>query len=187
MTKGRVSGWLLLFSTNEHGSEWRKELRMKFPVPLSMGNLEVMKKRLFFFCFGRETNALFVIIKFFIEKSRKELTIFGRSINFVNIGIVLQLGSGRMNFKLNLFRLMFTYKKVAILSLILMLAVTGLNLINPLITKTLVDEAIPTKNVHLLILCLVGIVLIPVVTTVFSSIDSIYKEEIGTRISSSLR
>src|SRR4051812_22439191 len=92
-----------------------------------------------------------------------------------------------MKFKLNLLGLLFSYKKVAMFSLVIMLAVTGLNLISPLIMKTLVDEAIPTRDLELFFLCLSGIVLIPVVTTIFSSVEAYYAEDLASRISVLLR
>lgn len=60
------------------------------------------------------------------------------------------------------------YRLPLILMLLLILASTGLSLINPLIVRTLIDKAIPNKDVHSLIWLSLAMLAIPIVNGVLS-------------------
>jgi ATP-binding cassette subfamily B protein len=60
------------------------------------------------------------------------------------------------------------YRLPLFLMLLLILASTGLSLINPLIVRTLIDKAIPNKDVHSLIWLSLAMLAIPIVNGVLS-------------------
>ncbi len=53
------------------------------------------------------------------------------------------------------------YRKQLAVLLVLILAMTGLNLLNPLILRTLIDKAIPNKDIHQLLWLSAGLLAVP--------------------------
>ena len=69
----------------------------------------------------------------------------------------------------------------------LVIVSTGVSLVSPLLVKRLIDEAIPTKDVSLIAVLLVGIVVIPLITMTLGAVQNYLRAGIGQAVSKSLR
>ena len=73
------------------------------------------------------------------------------------------------------------------LVVVLMAASTGLSLLIPLLLRYLVDVAIPSKDIELLIILLLAITVIPVGSAGLSALTNYYRASIGETVSQVLR
>jgi len=64
------------------------------------------------------------------------------------------------------------YRRQIIGSLLSILIYTGVTLLSPLILKHLVDEAIPEKDVHGLLLASLGLLILPILSGLFQVITA---------------
>ena len=69
----------------------------------------------------------------------------------------------------------------------LVIVSTGVSLVSPLLVKRLIDEAIPTKDVSLIALILVGIVVISLIAMALGAVQNYLRAGIGEAVSQSLR
>ncbi len=69
----------------------------------------------------------------------------------------------------------------------LVIVSTGVSLVSPLLVKRLIDEAIPARDVSLIVLLLVGIVLFPLVAMTLGAVQNYLRAGIGEAVSQSLR
>ena len=79
------------------------------------------------------------------------------------------------------------YRRQIIGSLLAILIYTGLLLLSPLILKYLIDQAIPEKDVHGLILASLGLLLVPIVSGVFQVITRRLTSQVGEGVIFDLR
>jgi len=90
-----------------------------------------------------------------------------------------------------LLKRIFTYarpyqRSLAIL-LVLILVMTGINLVNPLLLRTLIDKAIPEKNIHLLLWLSLGLLLVPIIGALLSVLQRRITAMIGEGVIFDLR
>jgi ABC-type multidrug transport system fused ATPase/permease subunit len=90
-------------------------------------------------------------------------------------------------YNLNLMKFLGEHKRMMILSMGVMLITTGLGLITPWLMSFLVDKALPKKDVNLLILCVSGIAVIPILNMLISALENVYKSNVQTQITVKLR
>ena len=69
----------------------------------------------------------------------------------------------------------------------LVIVSTGVSLISPLLVKRLIDDAIPTGDVSLIALLLVGIITFPLITMALGAVQNYLRASIGEAVSQSLR
>lgn len=93
----------------------------------------------------------------------------------------------KISHNLNLKKLLLNRFKLILLGILLMIIGVVLNLIFPLIMKLIVDKAIPNQDTNLLILLIIGLIIIPILSTIFTSFTNIINIEIGGRITDDLR
>lgn len=90
-------------------------------------------------------------------------------------------------YNLNLMKFLGEHKRMMILSMGVMLITTGLGVITPWLMSFLVDKALPKRDVNLLILCVAGIAVIPIVNMLISALENVYKSNVQTQITVKLR
>ena len=69
----------------------------------------------------------------------------------------------------------------------LVIVSTGVSLVSPLLVKRLIDDAIPTRDVSLVAVLIVGIVVIPLITMALGAVQDYLRTGIGEAVSQSLR
>lgn len=79
------------------------------------------------------------------------------------------------------------YRKSLFILLFLILINTGLNLVNPLILRSLIDTAIPQKNITLLIWLAAGLLIVPAISAVLNVLQRRTTTSIGEGVIFDLR
>jgi len=79
------------------------------------------------------------------------------------------------------------YRRQIIGSLLSILIYTGVTLLSPLILKHLVDEAIPEKDVHGLLLASLGLLILPIISGLFQVITRRLTSQVGEGVIFDLR
>ena len=69
----------------------------------------------------------------------------------------------------------------------LVIVSTGVSLVSPLLVKRLIDQAIPAKDIWLIVLLLVGIIGFPLLTMALGAAQNYLRASIGEAVSQSLR
>ncbi len=69
----------------------------------------------------------------------------------------------------------------------LVIVSTSVSLVTPLLVKRLIDEAIPTGNVALIVPLLIGIIAFPLITMALGAVQNYLRANIGEAVSQSLR
>ena len=69
----------------------------------------------------------------------------------------------------------------------LVIVSTSVSLVTPLLVKRLIDEAIPTGNVALIVPLLIGIIAFPLITMALGAVQNYLRASIGEAVSQSLR
>jgi ABC-type bacteriocin/lantibiotic exporter with double-glycine peptidase domain len=90
-------------------------------------------------------------------------------------------------YRLNLIKFLGEHRRMMALSMIVMLITTGLGLITPWLMSFLVDKALPQKDVNLLVVCVAGIAVIPILNMLITALENVYKNDVQTRITVKLR
>ncbi|WP_028778902.1 ABC transporter ATP-binding protein [Shimazuella kribbensis] len=90
-------------------------------------------------------------------------------------------------YRLNLMKFIGEHRQMMILSMSVMLITTGLSVITPWLMQYLVDKALPQKDVNLLVLCVAGIAIIPIINMLITALENVYKSDVQTRITVKLR
>lgn len=93
----------------------------------------------------------------------------------------------RKHYRLNIFQFIGEHRRLMALSMGVMLITTGIGLVTPWLMQYLVDHALPQRDVHLLVLCIVGITVIPVINMLITALENIYKSDVQTKITVKLR
>jgi ABC-type multidrug transport system fused ATPase/permease subunit len=95
---------------------------------------------------------------------------------------------GKVNkYQLHLMKFIGEHRQMMILSMTVMLITTGLSVVTPWLMQYLVDKALPKKDVDLLVLCVAGIAVIPIITMLITALENVYKSDVQTRITVKLR
>jgi ABC-type multidrug transport system fused ATPase/permease subunit len=95
---------------------------------------------------------------------------------------------GKVNkYQLHLMKFIGEHRQMMILSMTVMLITTGLSVVTPWLMQYLVDKALPKKDVNLLVLCVAGIAVIPIITMLITALENVYKSDVQTRITVKLR
>lgn len=102
--------------------------------------------------------------------------------NHVNQRSVLMEKRNEIQFK----TLLLPYWKGILLSTLTALVAAAASFLNPLIMKQMIDTALPNKDIPLLSLSVIGIVLLPIFSTIFQSITKMIHNRIGGEISDQL-
>ncbi|WP_044640461.1 ABC transporter ATP-binding protein [Risungbinella massiliensis] len=90
-------------------------------------------------------------------------------------------------YRLQLLQLALQQKKMILISTTLILITTGLGLLTPWIIKTLVDDAIPSKDMDLMIWCIAGIGVVPLLSALIRSWEGILRSDVNAQMVSFLR
>jgi ABC-type multidrug transport system fused ATPase/permease subunit len=90
-------------------------------------------------------------------------------------------------YRLNLMKFLGEHKRMMILSMIVMLITTGLGVVTPWLMSFLIDKALPKRDVNLLVLCVAGIAVIPILNMLISALENVYKSNVQTKITVKLR
>jgi ABC-type multidrug transport system fused ATPase/permease subunit len=93
----------------------------------------------------------------------------------------------RKQYRLNLFQFIGEHRRLMALSMCVMLLTTGIGLVTPWLIQYLVDHALPQRDVQLLVLCVAGITIIPVINMLITAFENINKSDVQTKITVKLR
>jgi ABC-type multidrug transport system fused ATPase/permease subunit len=90
-------------------------------------------------------------------------------------------------YRLNLIDYVKEHRKLMLLSMLIMSITSGLGVVTPWIMQYLVDKALPKQDVYLLVYCVAGIVVIPILNMLITALENIYKSDVQTQITVKLR
>ena len=79
------------------------------------------------------------------------------------------------------------HRSAIILSVLLVIIATALDVVTPLLFRLLVDEAVPTRDMALITGVVAGTILLPVVSAALSFLESHQRGKIGTAVTQALR
>jgi ABC-type multidrug transport system fused ATPase/permease subunit len=90
-------------------------------------------------------------------------------------------------YRLNLMDYVKEHRNLMLLSMLIMSITSGLGVVTPWIMQYLVDKALPKQDIYLLVFCVVGIVVIPILNMLITALENIYKSDVQTQITVKLR
>lgn len=88
---------------------------------------------------------------------------------------------------LNLWRLVLAQSKFLYIGLAGMFIAALLNLVTPIVMKFIIDDALPNKDLKLLLLSIFGLVVIPIVSSGFQTCANLVNHKVGAYITDYLR